>query len=680
MTGLELTGPLVFPQPVRIDNPIPVVFENDPVTITCQTDNLGNPPARFTGPDFLTTSGSSNSATLTIPSASREDDGKIFTCTLEYEGQGQDGEAFIENYSATANLTVYYLPREVTVEGHNNNTTLEEGQDVILECFFQDYNPQPSITWWKDGVDLRGETSTTLKLESLKVGDKGAYVCKTTVNVLGQERSKESPAVYVNVTSTGGAYQPTAQPGGALPNTGDLPVSTIGTIAGVSGVLVLVIILIVSVICVRRKRNPGPNHGGEERVNGRNNVCYQPNGDVSTRPLLKASYPNGNNSAHGQEIVIHCREATIYPQQACDAESLETPSEPSMQLSTLNPTSLSCEPSTSSVEPRSDTTPKQPPSSDLFSTNEKLPYHNLDSNINNFSADTTSTDMSPTSEKLPYENQESSSGGYPKTGTSTEGGNPTSSSISSDLEEVTNPKLAAEDEDSSGPRSLHSNTGLPSLRDSLDVGAMISVDSDASRPTSSSPNLLSNNPPNNTGVPADSNNLNIPIDKPVTVTDKRSAINNLSGSSDTMEESIVLAGSGGGDQEHPPFMSEDVDSLREKGDEVAITIDLMLKKTPLKTDHLGLSESKLRDLYINLYSGDNNWKIFADKLGLNVQNIQVIDCCSTQHHLKAAEIVMYHWQRMADKEGSVPCSEEKLRELLKEIDRPDLIAILDGEQ
>ncbi|XP_078585044.1 uncharacterized protein LOC144867144 [Branchiostoma floridae x Branchiostoma japonicum] len=216
----------------------------------------------------------------------------------------------------------------------------------------------------------------------------------------------------------------------------------------------------------------------------------------------------------------------------------------------------------------------------------------------------------------------------------------------------------------------------------MHVADMISIDSDnASRQTDSSPNLLDNGASNITGVPADSNNLNKPVNKPQP--DKRSAIKNLSESSESMEESTVIEGGGGTDQEDSPPVNEDVDSLREKGDEVAITIDLMLKKTPLKTDHLGVSFSRLTELFVKLsYTGHslNGWKIFADKLGLDSLHIQVIDGCSSKHNLKPAEIVIYHWQRMADREGSVPCSKEKLREILEEIERHDLIAILDGEQ
>eukprot|EP00058_Branchiostoma_floridae_P023186 XP_002608676.1 hypothetical protein BRAFLDRAFT_73898 [Branchiostoma floridae] len=515
-----------FPLPVNINNPTPAVFENDRVALTCQTDDLGNPPASFTSPDFPPTSGSEPSTTLIIESASRDDNGTIFTCTLEYEGQDQNGEAFTRTYEETTSLIVYYLPREVTIKVHNNNATLEEGDNVILECVFGDSYPRPSVTWWKNGRKLPGETSTTLELRSLKVVDKGDYMCETTVNALGQERSKKSTAVFLNVTGT--------------PNTG----------TGVAGVLLLVVIAIASVICIRQKRR-NPDRGG-------------------------------------------------------DTESLETPSEPSMQVSTLSPSSLPYDTS-SSVEPRSDTTPKRAPS-DLSLTNEKLPYHRHESSNNDLSQVTRSTDMSPTSEKLLYQKQDSSSGGYPKTVTSTEGGDRTSFSLSSNLDNCTNPKLT----DSSDPLSLQSHSSLP---DNLNVADMISIDSDnTSRQTDSSPNLLDNGASNITGVPADSNNLNKPVNKPQP--DKSSAIKNLSESSESMEESIVLVGGGGTDQQDAPPMNEDVDSLREKGDEVAITIDMMLKKTQLKTDHLGIPFSKLTELYVNLsYAGLNDWKMFADKLG-----------------------------------------------------------------
>ncbi|XP_078585043.1 uncharacterized protein LOC144867143 [Branchiostoma floridae x Branchiostoma japonicum] len=679
-----------FPLPVNIRNPTPAVFENDRVALTCQTDDLGNPPASFTSPDFPPTSGSEPSTTLIIESASRNDNGTTFTCTLEYEGQDQNNEAFTRTYEETTSLIVYYLPNEVKVKVHSYNATLEEGDDVILECVFEDSYPRPSVTWWKNGGKLAGETSTTLELRSLKVVDKGDYMCETTVNALGQERSKKSAAVYLNVTGTPNTGTGPPIVPSALPFTSGLPTSTIGTIAGVAGVLLLVVIAIASVICIRQKRR-NPDRGGEEQIDGRHtNARYQPNGGCQigqdVRPLLgnsiaadqdfshRSSNSSHSNGGKGHKIIIECRDAKIYQSQACDAESLETPSEPSMQLSTLSPSSLPYDTS-SSVEPRSDTTPKRAPS-DLSLTNEKLPYHRHESSNNDLSQDTRSTDMSPTSEKLLYQKEDSSSGGYPKTVTSTEGGDRTSFSLSSNLDNCTNPKLTAY---SSDPLSLQSHSSLP---DNLNVADMISIDSDnTSRQADSNPNILDNGASNITGVPADSNNLNKPVNKPQP--DKRSAIKNLSESSESMEESIVLVEGGGMDQEDSPPMNEDVDSLREKGDEVANTIDLMLKKTPLKTDHLGLPLSRLTRLYVNLsyYGHDlNDWKMFADKLGLNYQQIQVINRFSSDHNIKPAEIVIYHWQRMADREGSVPCSKQKLREILEEIERHDLIAILDGEQ
>ncbi|KAI8490096.1 hypothetical protein Bbelb_321660 [Branchiostoma belcheri] len=612
-----------LPGEVYISNPTPAVFENDSVAMKCQTDDLGNPPATFTSPDFPASGSDSTSLNL---SASRNDNGRNFICTLHYEGQRQNGDKVIENYEDTASLTVYYLPTEVTIQGLNNNTTLKEGEEVILNCTFHGFYPRPNITWWKDGEKL-AETSETLVLTSLN--DKGAYVCETSLNILNQVRWKRSTAVYVNVSTVAGSVDPPSVPT-ALPNTGGLPGYAIGSLAG-AGIVLLVIILLVSVICVHKRWDTGRGMADQDF-------------SLSSSNMLTTS------GGRGQEIIIQCRDANIYQvERACDSVSLKTPSDPSMQLSSLTPTSYPNEIS-SSVEPRSDTTPKQPPSSDLFSKNDN---HDSSDKPEN----TDSTDMFPTATKVPYQSQDLSSDGYPKTGTSTEDGNPPSSSVSSDPE-VTNPKLAADDsdglEDSSDPRSLHSNLHLPSLSENSGTS-------------------------NSTGFTMESNNLNKPVNKPVL--DKSSAIKNLSESSESTEESIEFEGSSGRDLEAPPPMNEDVDSLREKGDEVAITIDLMLKKVPLKTDHLGLSVSKLRDLFINLsYSGSNDWKIFAGELGLTAQNVQVIDSCSSQHHLKAAEIVIYHWQRMADRQGSVPCNEQKLRELLTKIERYDLIAILDGDQ
>jgi len=62
--------------------------------------------------------------------------------------------------------------------------------------------------------------------------------------------------------------------------------------------------------------------------------------------------------------------------------------------------------------------------------------------------------------------------------------------------------------------------------------------------------------------------------------------------------------------------------------------------------------------------------------GLTVEDVVLIDNCSAQHGLLAAEIVLRHWQRIADQDGMIPCNLHNLQGVLGDMGREDLVEML----
>ncbi|XP_078585861.1 CD166 antigen-like [Branchiostoma floridae x Branchiostoma japonicum] len=183
------------PSPIRIDNPQPNVFEGDDVTMTCSTDDVGNPPGNFTGRQFPKTAGTQNSTSLRLQ-ATRERDGEVIVCEFQYRRFNQT-----RSNTTTTMLTVFYLPENVSVKERDSVTTFNVGDNIILQCIVGNSNPNSTISWWKDDVIIPGETYTTFVINSVGLQDSGKYKCKASIEALGQRKSKESNEVYISVTS-----------------------------------------------------------------------------------------------------------------------------------------------------------------------------------------------------------------------------------------------------------------------------------------------------------------------------------------------------------------------------------------------------------------------------------------------------------------------------------------------
>lgn len=56
-------------------------------------------------------------------------------------------------------------------------------------------NPQPNITWYKDGRELLGEKLPQLRITEVDLGDRGAYHC----TVSARESSVTSDPAFLNI-------------------------------------------------------------------------------------------------------------------------------------------------------------------------------------------------------------------------------------------------------------------------------------------------------------------------------------------------------------------------------------------------------------------------------------------------------------------------------------------------
>ncbi|XP_078674216.1 uncharacterized protein LOC144912609 isoform X2 [Branchiostoma floridae x Branchiostoma belcheri] len=122
--------------------------------------------------------------------------------------------------------------------------------------------------------------------------------------------------------------------------------------------------------------------------------------------------------------------------------------------------------------------------------------------------------------------------------------------------------------------------------------------------------------------------------------------------------------------------SLDAEALSLGGNKVATTIVQMIKKQLVVKGHFGLPYHTFSDLCLRLYCTGNNWKVLAGKLGHTVEDVVLIDSCSAQHGLLAAEVVLRHWQRTADQDGTTSCNLRNLQDFLTDMGRKDLVEML----
>ena len=73
-------------------------------------------------------------------------------------------------------------------------TFTEYLSEVAFECDVVG-NPEPLVTWYKDGIEIEGETSKTLAIAEVDLPDRAAYHCMA-LNSQGNVTSDEA---YLNI-------------------------------------------------------------------------------------------------------------------------------------------------------------------------------------------------------------------------------------------------------------------------------------------------------------------------------------------------------------------------------------------------------------------------------------------------------------------------------------------------
>ncbi|CAH1247868.1 HMCN1 [Branchiostoma lanceolatum] len=634
----------------------PIAVQGQPFELSCQTNDLGNPPAKLnltavTG--GVVTQGQ-YSSTMRFERVDHRNMARELKCSPTQEGSLVSREV-LQNLGVSEPLEIYYPPDSDSVQilsqQFSTSATLHVniGDRLDLNCTVGESNPPPTISWWRNGVMLRQGVST-LVIEQVRRTDVGEYVCKAGIDVpnLDIHWSVSSDPVTVAIdaqlTTTAKAASPTV----TTPHVTTLKTTTTTTeMAGIAeldaqhnsslkehqvfttGELVLIcafgglMSVTVVVIWVWKRRKTTTSEG--------------PTSDVDPPPAavgLTDPVQVSSIRRHEQEpnfnprlpIMVSLKMTT--PQQR-PVGHLDNPAlDDEERLQTL--------PKVTSP----DNTPDR-----VLHLNEVTP---------------------PPKEKARASvlaNKRSKC-------------NSTLSLTSTD--KATRPKA------------------LANARHQEDVRRSVSLDES----TNSEPHTLCSNRPDSVSCPLldemiseksvaekDPKIPRVSTSREGGCEEKRSSCGDkkdtgpkagLFGSMETITEDTghfkekkkTPLGNQNGRE------SLDVQALSLGGNKVAITIVQMIQKQAVDRGNFGLPYHKFSDLCLRLYNTGNNWKILAGKLGLTFEDVLLIDNCSAQHGLLAAEIVLRHWQRTADQDGMTACNLQNLQDILIDMGRKDLVEML----
>ncbi|XP_074634697.1 hemicentin-1-like isoform X4 [Acropora palmata] len=150
------------------------IIEGNDVRLLCNAS--GNPQPNITWIRQGNSDVLSSSETLLLRNLVREDDGSVYTCRVEnYLGLKQ----------ASVTITIQYPP-EIMLKPLSQD--IIEGNDVRLLCNASG-NPQPNITWMRQGNSDVLSSSETLLLRNLVSEDDGSvYTCRVE-NYLGLKQA-----------------------------------------------------------------------------------------------------------------------------------------------------------------------------------------------------------------------------------------------------------------------------------------------------------------------------------------------------------------------------------------------------------------------------------------------------------------------------------------------------------
>ncbi|XP_049271686.1 protein sax-3-like isoform X2 [Rhipicephalus sanguineus] len=187
-------APRITEQPVDV-----VVRKHEPVTLRCGAD--GDPPPRIAW--FHDGRPVRNSATrMVLP------EGQLFFLQVQHSRREQDTGLYwctatnalgtVRSRNASVELAVLrdefrQLPKSIHVAG---------GESATLECVPPRGHPEPTVTWFKDGVQVQPGTGRVrllaqgaLVIADVRPSDQGRYVCRAA-NMLG---TRDSPAAQLSV-------------------------------------------------------------------------------------------------------------------------------------------------------------------------------------------------------------------------------------------------------------------------------------------------------------------------------------------------------------------------------------------------------------------------------------------------------------------------------------------------
>ncbi|XP_033115180.1 junctional adhesion molecule A-like [Anneissia japonica] len=165
---------------------------------------------------------SPGNADLVITKPVRNDTERRFKCEILLQRR-----KFIQ--SDPSMLTVYYLDEPVLSA---SASSVYEGESVTLTCSKPDGDPDPSITWYKDGQALSttdttrfttSEDALEIHIEAATAADGGRYTCKAESDQFREEGKNSNQidlkVIYIAITfeSQGGTATCTAK-GNPIPS------------------------------------------------------------------------------------------------------------------------------------------------------------------------------------------------------------------------------------------------------------------------------------------------------------------------------------------------------------------------------------------------------------------------------------------------------------------------------
>ncbi|XP_078665199.1 uncharacterized protein LOC144907725 [Branchiostoma floridae x Branchiostoma belcheri] len=658
------------PSKLTISDSSPTAIQGRPFELSCQMNDLGNPEADITWqPDTegVITQGR-GSSTIQFNSVDHRTMPREIKCYPTQDG-GKVSEDALQNLGVSVPLEVYYPPESVQIQRHYTGDRLD------LNCTVSRSNPPPTISWWRNGA-LVQEGDSTLSIAHVQQTDTGLYVCRARTDVpsLGVHWDVPSDPVRVplesdaHITTTGMPSTTTTQHPTTAKTTEMAPVVAAGvqdnssskdhqvfTMAVImscafGGVMFLCVVIIAAWVYQHRKRSPRTSQLQLQEtgtsLSGEDNAPRQ----ETSLPILLPEY--------SLETIDTGLTSDADPRLSAVGVPVQVSSiHPYLQEPNFNPIMVSLK----------TTTPQQRIGrleNTALTNGERTPTL----------PKVVATD--PTPGRILRLNEETSPKDRPK---ATKRCNCKSASRSTSMERATRPKSFAnfrQREDGVPRRSVSLDESTPSEPHTLcsslpDSGSCPRLDEMISGKSTAKkePEIQREAPKKEKREEKQS---------PSQCKEETGAKAGLVGSMETIEEDTAHilvkkkppAGNQSGKQ------SLDVESLSLGGNKVATTIVQMIRKQLVVRGHLDLPYLTFSDLCLRLYNTGSNWKVLAGKLGLTVEDVELIDSCSAQHGLLAAEIVIRHWQRTADQDGTAPCNLRNLRGILTDMGRRDLVDML----